>query len=562
MSEPMTGGRLVSLCLSQENVRHVFCVPGESYLEVLDGLYDFPQIQLISTRHESGAAFMAEAYAKASGQVGVCMATRAVGLSNLSIGLHTAKQDSTPLIALVGHVPQAHQEREAFQEVPLAEWFRPVCKWTVEIREVHRIPELIHRAFYVARTGRPGPVLIVLPQDVLEALATTETPHVLPYHSSIVQPDVAAVEAVHEALIAAKRPLMIVGGGVIRSGATDSVLKVAERYVMPVVTSFRRFDAVPNSAAYYAGWLGFGPHRTLTEELRHADIVLAVGTRLSQVTTQDYTLPSPETEVIVVDVDPLSGVTAHAPKMTITSDADAFCKQLLASGTATLSHAVRELRQTRVQQLHRAYLQFSDARQVDTPRYVSPERYVNLETMMHDFVRTVPADTIVTSDAGNFFGWLARYHRFETPGTYVGPTSGAMGYALPAAIGVKLARPTQTVVAFAGDGGFMMTMSEMATAMMYGVKVIAIVVNNKMYGTIRAHQERKHKGRQVGTTLWNPSFSELARSFGGFGVTVRTNAAFLPALEGALQTEKFAVIEILSNPSILSVGQETSENRP
>ncbi|QSO53930.1 acetolactate synthase [Alicyclobacillus curvatus] len=550
MSEPMTGGRLVTLCLSREHVKHVFCVPGESYLEVLDGLYDFPEMQLISARHESGAAFMAEAYAKASGQVGVCMATRAVGLSNLSIGLHTARQDSTPVVALVGHVPQPHQEREAFQEVPLAEWFRPVCKWTVEIREVDRIPELIHRAFYVARSGRPGPVLVVLPQDVLEA-QSTNTYVITPYHASAMQPDAAAVEAVHSALSAAKRPMLIVGGGVSRSGATDSVLQVANRYAMPVVTAFRRFDAIPNSADHYAGWLGFGPHRTLLEELRHADVVLTVGTRLSQITTQDYSLPSRETKVFVVDVDPLSGVTAHPPELTITSDADAFCRQLLVSRPEdNLSHAVRELRQDRVHQLHRAYLQFSDARQLDSPKYV------NLEGMMYDFVRTVPADTLITSDAGNFFGWLARYYRFEMAGTYVGPTSGAMGYALPAAIGAKLARPAQTVVAFAGDGGFMMTMSEMATAMMYGVKVIAIVINNNCYGTIRAHQERRHKGRPLGTDLWNPSFSDLARSFGGFGVTVKTNAAFVPALESALQTEKFAVIEVLSDPSILSVSQE------
>ncbi|KPV45388.1 hypothetical protein AN477_02480 [Alicyclobacillus ferrooxydans] len=546
----MTGGQVVTQVLASEGVKHVFCVPGESYLEVLDGLYEHPEIELISTRHESGAAFMAEAYAKASGQVGVCMATRAVGLSNLSIGLHTARQDSTPLVAIVGHVPQDHQEKEAFQEVPLSEWFRPVCKWTVEIRDVKRIPELLHRAFYVASTGRKGPVLVVMPQDVLEAVTEPPVRDALPYHASLPQPDLSMVRNVHQELIRAARPVVIVGGGVTASAATNPLLAVAKRYELPLVSAFRRYDAVPNEDVYFAGWLGFGPNRGLVEEIGQADLVLTIGTRLSQVTTQDYTLLSPETKVIVVDVDPLAGVTAHPPAYVISSDAAAFCEALLAvsEDSGDLSTSNRTMRRDRIDRLHRAYLQFSE------PRHIEGDGAVNLEGMMYDFARTVPEDTIITSDAGNFFGWLARYYRFNKPGTYVGPTSGAMGYGLPAALGVKLAKPSATVVAFAGDGGFMMTMSEMATAALYEIPVVAVVVNNSLYGTIRAHQERKHQGRPVGTSLFNPSFAEVARSFGGFGIRVTTNEEFKAGLAQALSAGRFALVEVLSDPKILSAG--------
>lgn len=545
----MSGGQLVVDVLRQEGVRKFFCVPGESYLGVLDALHNHPSIQLIVNRHEGGASFMAEAYAKASGEVGVCAGTRGPGAANLAIGIHTAYQDSTPLVALIGQVERPFAYRDAFQEVDLAAFFGHLCKWTVEIRDVRRISELLHRAFHIAKSGRPGPVVVALPHDMLEDWMEIEdeVAQRVSYVVSAVRPAFDAVERTLHHILDAKRPVVIAGGGVIRSGATACMARLVDRLQMPVVSAFRRFDVIPNDHPCYAGWLGFGPNQQLLDYIAEADLVVALGTRFSQVTTQEYTLLRPQSTLIHVDASESVLGQVYTPALGIVADVQLFLRDL---ETLAIEKSVHiDTRTETVAQLHRNYLAFS----ATSADYA--EDYVDMDGLMHDFVQTVPEETVITSDAGNFFGWVGRYYRFCKPNTYVGPTSGAMGYGLPAAIAVKLAHPNTPVVSFSGDGGFMMTMQEMETATRYGISVVSIVVNNNLYGTIRAHQERHFKGRVVATELANPDYAGLAPMFGWHGEKVKNNRDFAPALTRALNAGKPALIEVLTNPAILSVSQ-------
>lgn len=543
----ISGGKAVVNVMAKEGVNKVFCVPGESYLGVMDALYEHPEISLISARHEGGASFMAEGYAKASGEVGVCMATRGVGASNLAIGIHTASQDSTPLVALIGQVERPFKDKEAFQEVNLVGMFSHLCKWTVEIDRVERIPELLHRAFHIARSGRPGPVLVALPHDMLED--TAEMVEIPVYQSQPARPHKESVQQVVEMLQNAKRPILIAGGGVIRSQAVPLLVKFAETVQIPVVTAFRRFDTFPNSHPCYAGWLGFGTPKYLLEAIDNADLVIALGTRFSQVGTQDYSLLSGKGKLIHIDISEDVFGKVYAPSLAVTADAKAFLVEALTIALSTPLNSD----EMRVEKLHNEYMNFSKVKEDYT------DEYVDLDGFMYDIVSQLPKDTIITNDAGNFFGWLSRYYRFEHENTYVGPTSGAMGYGLPAAIGAKLAQPHKTVVSFSGDGGFMMTLQEIETAVRYNIPVISIVVNNNLYGTIRTHQEKHFPDRVIGTELSNPNFAELASLFGAYGQKVENNTDFAPALKRALLSGRPAVIEVVTNPKILSVGQDKSK---
>lgn len=540
----ISGGKAVAEVMKKEGVKKVFCVPGESYLGVMDALYDYPDIKLVSARQEGGASFMAEGYAKASGEVGVCMATRGPGATNLSIGIHTASQDSTPLVALIGQVERPFKGREAFQEVELASFFSHLCKWTVEIDRAERIPELLHKAFHIARSGRPGPVLVALPQDMLDDMTEMTELHSYPLRAP--QPDEVSVQQVIEELERAKQPVIIAGGGVIRSGATALLIQLAESLAIPVTTAFRRFDAFPNTHPYYIGALGIGAPAHLIEYIKNADVVVALGTRLSQITTQDYTLLGKEQRLIHVDISSDVFRKGYAPFLPVIADAKSFLQKILEH----LKHQEHPQRKKTVEELHEKYMAYS------SPQPDYSESFVDMEGMMHDLVNHLPKDAVITSDAGNFYGWLSRYYRFNYENTFIGPTSGAMGYGLPAAIGAKLAQPDKTVVSFSGDGGFMMTMQEMETAARYNIPVLSIVVNNNMYGTIRMHQERHFPERVIGTDLTNPHFGELAKLFGVHGERVERNADFIPALKRAISSGGPALIEVITNPKILSAFQE------
>ena len=555
----VSGGQVVVDVLASEQIERVFCVPGESYLGVLDALYDHPTIQLVTNRHEGGASFMAEAYAKATGGVGVCLATRAPGAANLAIGLHTAMQDSTPVVALIGQVEQPFAGREAFQEVDLAAWFSHVCKWTVEIRSVARIPELLHRAFLVAQSGRPGPVVVALPHDlsadiveVADRAAFIGRPHPIPQP----QPDRAVVAAMVERLRAAERPIVIAGGGVIRARASAHLQDFAARAGLPVVTGFRRFDAFPAAHPHYIGWLGLGTPRHVLAAVAAADVVLAIGTRLSQVTAQDYSAPPATADLLQVDIAADAFGVWAPPALAAVSDAGAFLAvagEVWAAEDGRGGTDLAARRTERLRGLRSAYETWS----APQPRYRSD--WVDLDGMLYDLNAFLPADILITSDAGNFFGWVGRYRRFGGTPSYIGPTSGAMGYGLPSAIAAKLAHPDRPVLTFAGDGGFLMTAAEMATAVQHGVALVAIVVNNGTYGTIRAHQAREYPGRPVATALRNPDFAAMARACGGHGERVTCNADLLPALQRAFAADTLAIVDVVTHPDRLSVSDPHPE---
>lgn len=544
------GGHLVTEVMEKEGITHAFCVPGESYLGVIDGLYQHSTIKLIATRHESGASFMAEAYAKATGTTGVCLATRGPGATNLSIGLHTAMQDSTPLVALIGQVERPFIGKEAFQEVDFKSFFSHLCKWTVEIDDANRIPELLHRAFYVARSGRPGPVAVSLPHDMLEdyvQIAKESTP----IHINKTSPDEDIIQTVIHQIHSSKKPILIAGGGVIASKAQKELETFAERLNMPVVTAFRRFNAFSNLHQNYAGWLGFGANPQLLKNIKEADLVVALGTRLSQVTTQDYTLLDANTRLIQIDIAEDSIGKAYHADIGVLSDVKLFLKRAL----QLLKQNDEPEKINRVKQINNSYINHSTVHFQNS----SDRKFADLSQIMHQFIEAVPDHTIITSDAGNFYGWLARYFRFTDTIRYIGPTSGAMGYGLPSAIGAKIACPERTVISFSGDGGFLMTGQEFETASREDVKVIAIVVNNNMYGTIRAHQEKQFPNRVIATPLTNPDFREFAKLYGGNGAVVSAADEFLPAFKKALQSAKSFIIEIRTDPDILSVAQDAEK---
>ncbi len=557
----MTGARAVVEQLKREGVRHAFTVPGESFLSVLDALYDEPAISLVATRHEGGAAFMAEAVGKLTGVPALCMGTRGVGSANMAIALHTAYQDSTPLIALIGQVETPHRSKEAFQEVELAPFFAHIVKWTVEVERTDRLPALIHEAVRRAISGRPGPVLLAVPTDVLNAECDFTPDH---FRTPAVAPRPAptAADAAHaiDLLLNAERPAILVGGGVLRAGATDDLVRFAEATGIPVIVGFRRYHAFPNDHPLFLGSMGLGAPPCVRARLREADVLLALGTRLSEFTTGAYTVPAPQTQVIHIDIDASVVGVNNSIALGIVADAK---EALTATHTALANHPdpkrdARRIASTRDRAI------FEDATTIPASTQSSvlrPQSFVDPTTIMADLARLLPPETIITGDAGNFWGWFGRYHRFALPGAFLGPTSGAMGYAMPAAVGAALARPGVPVLAVAGDGGFLMTGNELETAVRCNLPVIALVFNNRSFGTIRMHQEREFPGRVSATALGPVDFAKYAESLGAHGVRVTDSGDFAPALEHALALRRPALIEVVTDPQQIAVGTTIDDLR-
>lgn len=514
-------------CLKTAEVEHVFCVPGESYLAVLDALYEESAIELITTRHESGAAFMAEAYAKSTLKTGVVFATRGVGATNLSIGVHTAMQDSTPLVVFLGQVHRSCKDREGFQEIDLVQFFQPITKWAVEITDANRMYELVMRAFRIAQTGRPGPVVVSLPEDMLVDLCKKK--HPLPIEKlapSISDADVAIVASM---LQRANRPLLICGGGIKRARAEKELLALSEKFALPMFVSFRRHDIFPHDHPHYLGHLGLDATESMQKAVAEADTIIAIGTRFSEITSQNYTLIKEHHKLIHIDIEPTTIGKVYEPQLGIVADA---------------KEALRSLAEMDVSVSWRdwatAYRQHYESENVLT----SPNEENIYEQIIHSLQGQLTDDYMITNDAGNFASWLHKYFPFTKPHTYVGPTSGAMGYGLPAAIGAKLAYPHKMVVNLAGDGGFMMTVQELETAVRYRLPLICIVFNNDMYGTIRMHQEMHYPERVVGTDLGGVSFAKLAESCGAKGYTVTTIEQFNEAFKRCIESTDVVVIDV------------------
>ncbi len=541
------GGEILVEQLKLHGVERVFSVPGESFLAALDGLHD-SGIANIVCRHEGGAAMMAEATGKLTGRPGIAFVTRGPGATNASAGVHIARQDSTPMILFVGQIARNHRDREAFQEVNYRAFFGPLAKWAAEVEDTARLPEYINRAFHVAQSGRPGPVVLALPEDMLSdrcgvpALAPTA-----PSRAAVGQPDIDAILA---SLAQAERPLMILGGSDWSAEAAENARRFAEAHDLPVAVTFRRQGHFDNRAPHYAGDLGVGMNPKLGARLRAADLLLVLGARLGDTTTDGYELidpADPERSIIHVHPDPdLPGsvyrtdhaITARAPDVI----AALAAAQAGSGGTGGHAEAARK--------------DYEDwQRPKETPGAVKMERIIG---WLSD---NLPEDAILTNGAGNYAAFLHRYFRFKRHGTQVAPTSGSMGYGFPAAIAAKLAHPDRPVVCLAGDGCFQMTLNEMSTARPHGANVIVIVANNGQYGTIRMHQERHYPGRVSGTELFNPDFAALARAYGGHGETVERTEDFAGAFARAEASGLPAVIELKLDPEALSTGMTLAETR-
>jgi acetolactate synthase I/II/III large subunit len=538
VNEVLTGGQIVVELLMTHGVDTVFCVPGESYLPALDALYSArDKIRLIICRHEAAAANMAEAYGKLTGRPGVCFVTRGPGACHASIGLHTARQDSTPMLLLIGQVARGMSEREAFQEIDYRRYFGEVAKWIGQVDDAARLPEFLSRAFHTACNGRPGPVVLSLPEDMLGEVAQRQKTSA--YRPAEAAPSSAQLASIQAAIEASSRPLLIIGGGGWSEQGRADIAAFARAMDLPVTCSFRRQDLFDNRDPNYVGHMGVGMDPGLARRIAQADLLLVVNARLGEMSTNAYTLvnvPRPAATLIHVHADPEELGRVYQADFPVIASPNAFAH-------AARKHFVGEHRRKweewRVV-ARQGFLDFSHL-----PRSSGP---LDLSHAMAFLRKALPDDAIVANGAGNYTVWLHRFFCYHDFRTQLAPTSGAMGYGVPAAIAAKIVYPDRAVICLAGDGCFLMAGQELATAMKYSTAVVFIVVNNGMYGTIRMHQEKNYPERVVGTDLCNPDFAEYARSFGLLADRVETNAQFERSLAAALKCGKPALIELLVDP--------------
>jgi acetolactate synthase-1/2/3 large subunit len=550
MPKPRSGGQILVDQLLIHGVTDAFCVPGESYLAVLDALHD-AAIRVTVCRQEGGAGMMAEAAGKITGRPGICFVTRGPGATNASPAIHIAKQDSTPMILFVGQIEQGMREREAFQEVDYRAAFGPIAKWATEIEDAARIPEIISRAFHVATSGRPGPVVIALPEDVLTDIARITDAR--PFQPIETHPSLLQTIDLQKRLWAAKAPIAILGGSRWSEQAVERFQRFAERFDLPVAVSFRRQMLFPADHRCFAGDLGIGPNPKLLARIKSADLVLMVGGRMSEMPSQAYTLfgiPDPGVPLVHVHPDASELGRVYAPALAINASPTGFCAALETvhppqvipwAGAGDAAHG--------------EYLAWSD------PSAVTIPGGLQMGQVMAHLNEALPADAIMCNGAGNYATWLHRFWRFRAFGGQAAPTSGSMGYGVPAAVGLKRLFPEREVVAFAGDGCFLMNGQEFATAVQYELPIIVLVIDNGMYGTIRMHQEREYPGRVSATALKNPDFAAYARAFGGHGETVRETAEFAPALARARASGKPAILHCLIDPEAITPARTLTQIR-
>jgi acetolactate synthase I/II/III large subunit len=540
-----TGAKILVDQLVAHGVDTAFCVPGESYIAVLDALHDAP-IRLVVARHEAGAANMAEAYGKLTGRPGICLVTRAPGATHAATGVYTAFQDSTPLILLVGQVPLEHRGREAFQELDYGEAFGAITKLAVEAEAPDQFPDLAANAFRAAVSGRPGPVVVAMPEDVLAAEADVEdaTPHAVVGASP--SPDELA--RVRELLSSAVRPLIIAGGGGWSLRAAEDLRAFAEASAIPVATSFRRQDYIDNTSPSYAGVLTIGHDAALAARLRESDVLLVIGSRLGDIATRGYTTleaPRIPQKLVHVHADPKELGRVYEPDLAIVASSPEF---LAALEPVDGSH--------RADWFGSAHADF-----LASLRHKRGPGELDVGTVMKYLRKRLPADAFLTNGAGNYTVWCHRFYAFRRYRTQLAPCSGAMGYGIPAAIAAKVVHPERTVVCVSGDGDFLMSGHELAAAVQERAPIVVLVVNNGMYGTIRMHQERLFPGRVVGTDLVNPNFAAWARAFGAYGDVVLRSDDFPEAFERALAEPRPSLLELRVDPEAITPRQTLSEIR-
>ncbi len=536
------GGQILVDQLRIQGVERVFCIPGESYLAALDGLHG-SGIETIVCRQEGGAAMMADADGRMTGRPGVAFVTRGPGATNASAGVHIAFQDSTPMVLFIGQVALSQRDREAFQEVDYRKMFGPLAKWAAEIEQTDRIPEYVSHAFHVAQTGRPGPVVLALPEDMISANADiADAPAVSLPSGRAADSD---IDAILDALEQAERPFVIAGGGGWSADAAAAIGEFAEKAAVPVGVSFRCQDYLDNRHSCYVGDVGIGINPKLADRVREADLLLVLGARLGEITTSGYSLvdiPEPKQKLVHVYPDPDELGRIYRPSLGVAASAGSVVQQLAASA--------RDRDRSKNEWLASARADF-EAWKVpqETPGALKME-----DVVIH-LDEVLPEDAIVTNGAGNYSVWMHRYFTHKVWRTQLGPTSGSMGYGLPAAVAAKLRFPEREVICLAGDGCFQMTMQEFGTAAQYGANIIVLISNNGMYGTIRMHQERHYPGRVSGTDMVNPDFAVLARSYGGHGETVESSDEFAGALARARSAGIPAILDLMVSPEALTPRQ-------
>ncbi|WP_288459918.1 thiamine pyrophosphate-binding protein [uncultured Sphingomonas sp.] len=546
MESKRTGGRVLVDNLVAQGCDRIFTVPGESFLAVLDALHDTPAIDVVTCRQEGGVAFMACADGTLTHRPGVAFVTRGPGATNAAIGVHVAMQDSQPMILFIGDVDRTTRDREAFQEIDFAAMFAPVAKWAARIDDARRIPEYVARAYATAMNGRPGPVVLALPEDMLlDEVIAVDRARVERVAQAV---DADALDHLRDLMVTAERPVAIVGGAGWDATAAGAFAVWATHAGVPVVAAFRRQDAIPNDCPAYAGNLGYGPNPAVLARVREADLLLVVGARLGEATTDGYTLVTPDhpgQRLIHVHPDPDELNRTYSTDLEICAGMAEFAEALLPIDGPVASHTAAA---------HDAYREWITAR---------PREGVALDLgpCVAAMRARLPADTIICNGAGNFSGWWHRYWRYAGPGTQLAPTAGAMGYGVPAAVAASLRRPGRMVVAVAGDGDFLMNGQELATAVQHGADMLVIVVDNGAYGTIRMHQEREFPGRPCATRLANPDFAALARAYGGWAETVETTAAFGPALDRAMEQTGLRLLHFKTDVEQITAGTTLSAIR-
>ncbi len=538
MINPRTGGRILVDQLIAQGCDRIFTVPGESFLAVLDALHDSPAIDLVVCRQEGGVAFMACADGTLTHRPGIAFVTRGPGATNAAIGVHVARQDSQPMILFIGDVDRGTRDREAFQEIDFAAMFAPIAKWAARIDDAARIPEYVARAYAVAMSGRPGPVVLALPEDMLlDVVEAVDRPRVEPVAQGC---DARAIDQLSDLLATAERPIAIVGGAGWTLVASQDFAAWADRTGIPVAAAFRRQDAIPNDCPAYAGNLGYGPNPRLTARIREADLLLVVGPRLGEATTDGYTLITPDhpgQRLVHVHPDPGELGMTYRTDLAICADMAAFAEAL--APVDGPPHAAGT-------EAHADWLAWS----TPAPR----DLVMDLGPCVAAMRAAMPADTIICNGAGNYSGWWHRYWPYAGPGTQLAPTAGAMGYGVPAAVAAALRRPGRAVVALAGDGCFLMNGQELATAVQHGAEMLVIVVDNGAYGTIRMHQEREFPGRIAGTGLHNPDFAALARAYGCWAETVARTEEFAPALARAMAQRGVRMLHVKTDVEAITAG--------
>jgi acetolactate synthase-1/2/3 large subunit len=535
-----SGGRILVDQLRIQGCDRIFTVPGESFLAVLDALHDTREIAVNVCRQEGGVAYMADADGKMTGRPGIAFVTRGPGATNASAGVHVAFQDSTPMILFVGDLARADKDREGFQEIDFSAFFAPIAKWAARIDDARRIPEYVARAYRVATAGRPGPVVLAIPEDMLrDEVEALDRPPVPPVAE---EPDPGAIHALFGLLKEATNPVAIVGGADWSPRAAHHFANFAVRYGLPVAAAFRRQDAIHNDCAVYAGQLGYGPNPRLQQRIRDADLLLVVGPRLGEATTDGYTLITPDHpgQILVhVHPDPNELGRVYHADLPICADMGEFAEMVdewIDPELVPFSAG---------EEAHRDWLDWSEPK---------PRKGVKLDLgpVVKAMREALPADTIICNGAGNFSGWWHRYWRYGCAPTQLAPTSGTMGYGLPAAVAAALRFKDRVVVCIAGDGDFLMNGQELATAAQYGSNLLVVLVDNASFGTIRMHQEREYPKRVSATELTNPDFAALARAYGGWAATVETTEAFAPALADALKRKGIRLLHLKTDVEVIS----------